>query len=83
LEASWDDTDPFLDHYLDFLSSGHAQKLSGPQELPMNHLSLPMWTAEQNVSKGKRNRMLELLDELEEHQGLLFVVASRLPYAML
>jgi hypothetical protein len=49
----------------------------------MNHLFLPKWTAEQNVSKEKHNRMLELSGKLVERRGLLFVVASQLPYAVL
>jgi hypothetical protein len=83
LEASWDDIDLFSEHYLQSLSSGHVQKLSEAQELPMNHLFLPKWTAEQNVSKEKHNRMLVLSGKLVKHRGSSFVVASRLPYAVL
>jgi hypothetical protein len=42
-----------------------------------------MWTREQSVSKEKHNRKLELLDKSVECQGLSFVVASQLPYAVL
>jgi hypothetical protein len=60
LEASWDDNDPFLEHCLEFFSSGHVQKLSGAQELQTNRPIWPKRIKEQNVSKEKHNRMQEL-----------------------